>query len=552
MSASSKKKLRKEIKEAKMTERQKQERAEAKKVKRLTFAFVAVIVLILGIFIGSRIADGITRYGLFEKNTIAATVGSHKLNSVTMNYFFRDAVDNAYNTAYQYYGEEASKYVGFDVSKPLNEQVKDQESGQTWADYFFELAMDNARAIYTMYDAAQAANFTLPEDAKATIANNLNNMQLTAGFSGFSSFDHYLREIYGNGSDAKNYEEYLTMQVTASAYYEYYQTTLNYDDAAIRAYDTEHPNEFSSYNFHSYYLNHTSFRTGGTTDDKGTTTYSAEETEAARKAAEAAANELVKATSVEELDAAIAALEINKDATTTPKSTANTDVLHSNLLADYAQWLGASDRKAGDIKAFPSKSTSTDADGNSTEVINGYYVLMFDSRVENETKMANIRQVLIACEGGTTDANNNTTYSTEEKAAAHTKAEDLLKKWKDEGATKEGFISMIKDVNKNETADDTIGLVENVNKQSSAVYKNWALDASRKAGDTTVIDTTNGTYIVYYEGDSELNYRDYMITQAKKSEDLTNWETSIIEAVEPVKGDTSKVKMWLVYIPSAE
>ncbi len=552
MSASSKKKLRKEIKEAKMTERQKQERAEAKKVKRLTFAFVAVIVLILGIFIGSRIADGITRYGLFEKNTIAATVGSHKLNSVTMNYFFRDAVDSAYNSAYQYYGEEASKYVGFDVSKPLNEQVKDQESGQTWADYFFEQAMDNARAIYTMYDAAQAANFTLSEDDKAIITSNLNNMQLTASFSGFSSLDHYLREVYGNGSDAKNYEEYLTMQVTASAYYEYYQTTLSYDDAAIRAYDTEHPNEFSSYNFHSYYLNHTSFRTGGTTDDKGNTTYSAEETEAARKAAEAAANELVKATSVEELDAAIAALEINKDATTTPKSTANTDVLHSNLLADYAEWLGASDRKAGDVKAFPSKSTSTDADGNSTEVINGYYVLMFDSRVENETKMANIRQVLIACEGGTTDANNNTTYSTEEKAAAHTKAEDLLKKWKDEGSTKEGFISMIKDVNKNETADDTIGLVENVNKQSSAVYKNWALDESRKAGDTTVIDTTNGTYIVYYEGDSELNYRDYMITQAKKSEDLTNWETSIIEAVEPVKGDTSKVKMWLVYIPSAE
>ncbi len=551
MSASNKKKLRKEINEAKLTERQKQEQSEAKSIKRLTFAFVAVLVVIVGIFVGSRIVDGIARYGVFEKSTIAATVGSHKLNSITMNYFFRDAVDATYNNAYQYYQEDAAKYVGFDVTKPLNQQVKDETTGATWADYFMDQAIENARAIYTMYDAANKAGFVLTDETKSTVTSNLTNLQLTAALYGYSSFDHYLREVYGNGSNAKNYEEYLTIQATASAYYDHYQDSLVYDDAAIREYDAAHPNEFTSYSFHSYYLNHTNFRTGGTTDENGSTTYTDEETEAARKAAEAASVELVKATTAEELDTAIAALEFNKDAESPTLSTANTDVLHSNLMDDYSQWLGAEDRKTGDIKAFPSTSTSKDADGNEIEVINGYYILMFDSRNENETKMADVREVLIAYEGGTTDDDGNTTYSDTEKAAAKTKAEELVQKWKDDGATKEGFIALAKDNADDEDADDSIGLKQNINNESTDLYKTWALDSARKAGDTTIVESSTGCYIVYYEADSALNYRDYMISQAKKSEELTAWEKSIVEAVTPVKGNTSKVQTWLVYMPSS-
>ncbi len=584
MSASNKKKLRKELNEAKMTERQRQEQAETKKIKRLTFAFVAVLIVIVGIFVVGRAVDHVTRYGVFEKNTIAATIGEHKLNSVTMNYFFRDAIDSRYNTYYQYLGDSASSYLGFDVTKPLNEQDYDAETGSTWGDYFFDEALENARSAYTMYDVAQAdSSFALSDDAKSSISSAMLNLQLYASIYGYSSVDGYLRELYGNGSDAKSYEEYLTIRSIASEYYNYHYDSLVYDDAAIREYDTAHPGEYDSYSYHSYTISSDKFlgidltaepevtetaepevtetaepevteaeatepevTEAEATEPEATVTYTDEEKQAARDAAKAAAESLKSATTVEELDAAIAALIINKD--TTAASSGSTDIAYSNLSATFKDWLVSADRQAGDVEMFENKSSSTDADGNTVETVTGYTVVMFDGRNTNETKMADIRQVLIAYEGGTTDDNGTTTYSDEEKAAARTKAEELLQAWKDGGATLDAFITLVNDNDSNATDG---GLVENINKQSSYDYKTWAMDESRQVGDTTIIDSTSGCYIVYYVGDSSLNYRDYMISEARRTEEMTAWQESIIEAVTPVKGNTSKVRTWMVYMPAS-
>ena len=82
MSASSKKKLRKEQYAEMMTERQKQAKSEAKKTKLLTASFIVVLVLIVAVFVGSIGMNMVNQSGIIEKNTVAATVGSHKLNSV--------------------------------------------------------------------------------------------------------------------------------------------------------------------------------------------------------------------------------------------------------------------------------------------------------------------------------------------------------------------------------------------------------------------------------------------------------------------------------------
>ncbi len=577
MSASSKKKLRKEINEAKMTERQKQEQVEAKKVKRLTFAFIAVIVVVVGIFIGSQAVSHIQRFGLVEKNTIAATVGSHKLNSVTMNYFFRDAIDNLYNTYYEYFGDSATSYMGFDVTKPLNEQAYSAETGSTWGDYFFDQALENAQSVYTMYDEAKKNGFTLTDESQSSISNTMLNYQLYASIYGYSSVDQYLRAIYGNGSSADSYEEYLTIQATASDYYNYHYNSLVYDAAAIREYDTAHPGEYDAYSYHYYLLSSDKFlpivaneseasdlettetepeatepeaseATEAEPEATETVTYTDEQKASALEAAKTAAESLKSATNVEELNTAIAGLEINKDATTAPTSTARTDEAYSNLNTIFKDWLISADRIAGNVEVFEYKTTTTDDDGNTTETISGYYVVMFDGRNTNETKMADVRQVLIAYEGGTTDDNGTTTYTDEEKAAAHTKAEELLQTWKDGGATEDAFITLVND---NDSSATEGGLVENINKQSSSDYKSWAMDESRQAGDSTIIDSSSGCYIVYYVGDSALNYRDYMISNAKRTEDMTSWEDSIIDVVTPVKGNTSKVRTWLVYMPAS-
>lgn len=542
MSASTKKKLRKEQVTQVMTERQQKEQAEARKTKTLTASFVIIIAVVFCICIGTLSATWIAKFGLFERMTTAATIGDHKLNSITMNYFFYDAIDTEYKNLQETYGEYASSFMQVDLSKPLDEQKYD-ETGKTWADHYLDTALENAHAIYAMYDKAQAENFQLSEELKTAIDNNIMQMEWQAMFSGLDT-NGLLRMVYGNGANEKTYREYKTIQAVASAYYQAHQDSLKYDDAAIRAYEADHFNDFSFYTFNSYSLNYSAFLPADVKTEDATE----EQKAAARTAAEAAANELAKATTVEELDAAIAALEINKDAETTPKSSVNKDVAHTELYTEYAEWLSASDRVLGNVKAFPSKTT--DAEGN--EVITAYYVLMFQSRNDNLDPLANVRHILINFEGGTTDENGQTTYSDEEKATAKSKAEALLQQWKDGEATEESFIALVKDNTGDTASAETGGLYEDIYKTANyeAAFLNWSVDTSRETGDTGIVETSYGYHIMYYVGDDELTNRDYQITQKLIANDMEAWEESVLGAVTATLGKDSRINKDLVYQPA--
>ena len=71
MSASDKKKLRKEQATAYLTEKQRQEQAEAKKLKLYTIGFVSILVVVACIAIGVLGVRAVNQSGVFEKNTSA-------------------------------------------------------------------------------------------------------------------------------------------------------------------------------------------------------------------------------------------------------------------------------------------------------------------------------------------------------------------------------------------------------------------------------------------------------------------------------------------------
>ena len=556
MSASSKKKLRKEQNAEMMTERQIKEQAEAKSVKRMTVIFCVVMALIVLTFAVTQIFGAITRNGVFEKNTIVATVGEHKLNSVVMNYYFYDAVTAEYNEKSNTYGDYTNSYFqsnGLDLSKPLSEQVYDSETGKTWADYFLDKAIENAKSDYALYDLAVKDNFKLPEDMQQTIDSTMTNLQFYAAFAGANDVDMYLRMMYGNGSTADSYEKYSQISATAAAYYSAHMEALEYDDAALRAHEKDRYNDYSAYTFNSYYLNYTSFLEGGTEDDKGNKTYSDEEKDAARKAAEAAALSLGSATTVEELDAAIAALEINKDAKETPKSTLNENVMHSTLREEYAEWMSSADITEGAVKIFPNTTSTKNEDGTTTEVINGYYVLMYKSTNHNLEKLDNVRHILFQFEGGTKDDDGNTTYSAEEKAAAKAEAEALLKKWQEGEATEESFIALVHDNTDDAGSKETGGLYEEIHRDSNYVpnFKSWAIDSARKPNDAAVIESDYGYHVMYYIGEDELTYRDFMIRNELTNNDMEAWYDGILEAVTVIEGDSSRINKDLIYSPAA-
>ena len=284
MSASSKKKLRKEQEAAKMTEKQLTAQKEAKQTKMYTTAFVAVMVIILVIAVFVGVKQTIVGSGIREKNTVALTVGDHELNNVEMNYFFMDAVNNFYSS----YGTYAAMF-GLDMSKPLNEQFVDEESGLTWADDFMTSAKESAASIYALVDAAEAAGYTLSAEELEALETTMNSLDLYATMYGYSNADSYLKAMYGTGASKETYKTYCEKQTLASSYYNHYAQDLTYEDADLRAKEAEDVNAYNAYSYNYYYLSANRFLTGGTTDAEGNVTYTDEETAASITAAEEAA-----------------------------------------------------------------------------------------------------------------------------------------------------------------------------------------------------------------------------------------------------------------------
>ena len=99
MSASSKKKLRNEQAAEKMTQRQLAEQKEAKKLKIMTIVFCVALVVMIVFAVAFTAYNYVTTSGVLQRNTVAATVGDHDLNSVELNYYSIDYIDN-FNSEY--------------------------------------------------------------------------------------------------------------------------------------------------------------------------------------------------------------------------------------------------------------------------------------------------------------------------------------------------------------------------------------------------------------------------------------------------------------------
>ena len=244
MSASSKKKLRKEQEAAKLTEKQLTAQKEAKKTKLYTTAFVVVMVAILVVAVTVGVSQFISNSGIRERNTTAMTVGEHKVSNADLNYYFVDTVNNFYSQN----GSYASLF-GLDVNKPLDEQYFDEASGETWADYFLASAKTTAASVYALNDAAKAEGFTLPEEDAANVDSMISTFGMYASLMGYSDAEGYIKAMYGKGATEEGIRNYMEMSMLADAFNTAHQESLTYEDADLRAAEAENFDKYSSFSF---------------------------------------------------------------------------------------------------------------------------------------------------------------------------------------------------------------------------------------------------------------------------------------------------------------
>ena len=553
MSASDKKKLRKEERVAAMTEKQQKAQKEAKKLKAMTITFIAILAVVVVAF-GWMLVDSYLKVnGVFEKKTIVATVDGTDLNTVEFSYYFADAVNDYYQNAYNQYGTNTKILLlsyGLDITKPLDKQ-ENPETGDTWANYFIEVALGNAKSDYALYNKAIAAGFDPNSEKVNTIVDQeANNLMWNGYFAG--SVDNYLRTVYCNGATEKGYLNYVRRNAVAATYYNEYIDGLTYSDDQIAEYTKDRYNEFRAFSYNYYTISYTKYLNAdeGTKDENGTVTYTEEQKAAAREAARKDAEALAQCKNLETFNLAIASLSFNKDLETPAISTGSNDVLYSTLKEEYAQWLGEADRKEFDAKAFPVETTTT-VDGKEVKVVGSYNVIMYLSTNENLNKHGNVRHVLIQFEQ-TLDEKGNYTVTDDAKKAAKEEADKLYAEWKEGGATKDAFIALAKEKSDDPGVTENEGLHKDIHPASQYLtqFRDWAVDPKRVEGDHGIVETSEGYHIMYFEGHSDETYRDYLVNTSMVNDDMKKWYDGILEAAKAELKDTSRLHKDMAMAPN--
>ena len=532
MSASKKKTPRSDNPQ-KLTERQLAEQKETKKVQLYSIAFVVVMVVLVAVALIVGINRSIQASGVHEKKTVAATVGEHQISNAELSYYYIDYVNNYANT----YGNYLSLF-GIDSTVALDQQVFNEETGETWADNFISQGASSAQSVYALADAAQAEGFELPQEQQEQAELTANNLDSYATLYGYSNADAFLKAQYGNGASKASYMDYYRRSLLASAYQAAHQDSLTYTPEQIQEADNADPAKYSSFSYAQYYIPVSKFLTGGTTDDEGNTTYTAAEREAAVAAAKEAIAPLVDSavTTVEALDEAIAAMEINAD-TPDAASTVYTDQASTSINSYLTDWVTDASREVGDVTCIEIPTTVQDENGEDLETVNAFYVALYTGKNENTTELVNVRHILVSFEG---EAQEDGTYSDEVKEAARSSAEEILNEWKSGDATEESFAALAEAKSTDTGSNANGGLYENVYPgQMVAAFNDWCFDSARKAGDTDIVETNYGYHVIYFVGTTGQSYREYQIVNDLKNTDMENWYQGLLENCPITMGDTS-------------
>ena len=547
MSASDKKKLRKEQNAAKLSERQRKEQAEAKKLKIYTTVFVVVILAVLITALSVIGINAYKNYGVTEHLTVAATVGDHKLSTVVMSYYYHDAVSELYSE-YASSGEEdvdtyLKEIVGLDTSVALDQQTNPQTE-QLWSEYFLSEAVKNARNDYAMCDLAKENDFKLSEEQKDNIDVTVSNIEMYASIYGYPNADMYLRTSYGSGASLSSYRKYIERRTIAEAYAEHYKESLTFDDATMREYEADKYNNYTSYTYSNVYLSINAFLPSNATDEDRT---------AARVKLTEAADILATATNVEELETKLNELELEegKRPTLYKEQTSLYPTLTATN-ADLAAWICDDARTEGEVGAIENNATSTNEAGEQVTETNGYYIVIFHNKNENKMPLSNVRHLLVKFIGGTEDEETGeVVYSEEEKAATREKAEGFLNTWKEGPATEDSFVELLLENSEDNGVETNEGLYEDISPASGYVknFLNWAIDPARQVGDTDIVETEYGYHVMYFSSHSDLTYRDQMISDELRASNYDEWYKAATEAVTTSIGNTGKMKLDLILSP---
>ena len=547
MSASDKKQQRKAAMAEGLSQKQRKEQEEAAAAKRKKTAYTIVGVVCAVAAVGLLVWNGMSSWqDRFHSGATAVTVGSETYTVADLQYYYAGARNSFYQNAYQ---SGYLAYLGFDPSVSDGAQWYNEAENETYADYFRETAVNTLQQVSSLCSAAKAEGYTLSEEGQKEIDDELTSLDTLCARYG-QTRSAFLTQNYGSNVTEKVYLRNLTNTILATDYAQAHADAISYDDAALKAYYDEHPDELDSYDFRSFFIsgaaaNPTDADGNPLTDESGNTVTASDEDKAAameeaKKKADEAVAEIEAASNkdtafVEAAPKYVA--ESVKDAYADENYSLSTGVVGNTLTSSssvIASWLMDGARKNGDV-------TSIEVSGS------GYYVLLFKDRYLVTDPTVDVRHILFRADTEGSTETNESGYAVptqEAMDAAKAEAEAVLAEWNASDKTAESFAALAEEHSDDTGSNTNGGLYSYVYKgQMVPNFNDWCFDSSRQTGDVGLVENAGpnyyGWHIIYFENTND-PYWEHVAYEAKQQTEQNEWLTSITEAAEAVTADGLK------------
>lgn len=480
-------------------QKRKEEKEKEKKEERISTAIGIVVLVALVCLVAS-----------FPIRTYLAThetyvvVNGEAVNKVEFDYQY-NLTKNNYITQYGSY----LTYFGLDTSKDLSTQM--YSDTLTWQDYFEQNAVESLKQNKALMAEAKAAGFTYDTtDEYNTFKETIKTSAASAGISE----KEYVRSIYGSYATMGRIEEYVKNDMVMNAYYQKLQEDNAPSDDEIQSYYEENKATYDSVDYRLTTIE-ADLPTEPTelADPVEATTAPDADTDGT------ATTDTTQDTAYQPSDAEIAkAMEDAKvladdaEQTVAKDGEAHENEKKSSVNYLISDWLFDDARKAGDTTVITNDNSHC------------YYAVAFEKRYLDETPSADVRVII----------------PTEDKTG-----EEILEEWKNGAATEDSFAELCKKYTQDTSAVENGGLFEQVTKTGmTEELSNWIFDTSRQAGDTVAITVSDTTYVLYYIGQDQpewkINIKNTLVsdTMSQHMQDITADVT-----VEDPKGKLNYLKV---------
>lgn len=520
---------------ARMTTKDGQKKAIRKKTNLLAIVAVLVVIAVLcGLFFLFRINNG-----YFEKTKVAAKVNGEDITAAELNFYAGTQLFSMMRMqAFTPSGQRI-------LARPMpafNQQINGEYNDKSVRNIILDQLKEDLPKLKFMQAQAKADGLELNEQQKQGLDNYIAQIKASAAQYQMTP-NELLAAIFGKGSDEAQVRRYIGDLFLSQLYEQTKVKDSEVSEEDLKAAYEENKDEFESVSYRMFVLNQASAEPEETTETAdaestaedrstaGTDNTAAESTPEAetQKADESAGSSenSTKPTDKVEIDEENRSITIEKaydpeakakeikdredlDKKTSDilekitdeasfneairdylsdaekevykdeKATLVSSAYKSSLQPELAQWLFDPARKEGDKTAITSSGKAT--------------ILYFINRQLDETPTYTTRHILIRV--GMEDGKS---IQDSDREAAKTKAENILKEYRDGEQTEEAFAALAEKYSDDGGSKLNGGLYENTPRgRFVKSYEEWALDPARKAGDVDLVYEENASYSGYH------------------------------------------------------